>query len=63
MAKNVPLTKKETEFALTALMEVPTQYKATIELGILGYGEAFSYLLLISYVGDCLFSPLFFCVC
>ncbi|XP_057530566.1 E3 ubiquitin-protein ligase RGLG2 isoform X2 [Amaranthus tricolor] len=36
MSKNYHQTRKETEFALSALMEIPSQYKATIELNILG---------------------------
>ncbi|XP_068639016.1 E3 ubiquitin-protein ligase RGLG2-like isoform X2 [Aristolochia californica] len=36
MARNILPFKKETEFSLAALMEIPSQYKATIDLQLLG---------------------------
>ncbi|XVF16309.1 hypothetical protein REPUB_Repub10bG0020200 [Reevesia pubescens] len=36
MSKNIASSQKETEFALAVLMKIPSQYKATIELNILG---------------------------
>ncbi|KAI3813120.1 hypothetical protein L1987_17836 [Smallanthus sonchifolius] len=39
---HVPLIRKETEFALSALMEIPSQYKATIELNLLGSRKGIS---------------------
>lgn len=36
MAKNVDWLRKQTEFALASLMEIPSQYKATLDLDMLG---------------------------
>ncbi|GMY36568.1 E3 ubiquitin-protein ligase RGLG2-like [Fagus crenata] len=36
MLKHIPASKKETDFALAALMEIPSQYKATMDLQLLG---------------------------
>ncbi|KAK9675509.1 hypothetical protein RND81_11G011400 [Saponaria officinalis] len=36
MSKNADMSRKHTEFALSALMEIPSQYKATIAHGLLG---------------------------
>ena len=37
MSRNVDFNRRQAEFALAALMKIPSQFQATVELGLLGY--------------------------
>uniref|UniRef100_A0A175YJD6 RING-type domain-containing protein n=2 Tax=Daucus carota subsp. sativus TaxID=79200 RepID=A0A175YJD6_DAUCS len=58
MSKNVPLSQKETEFALAALMEIPSQYKATLDFQLLRYHHCIYFTLLLSSDRPTSFAPI-----